>query len=103
MRRTYEYVAVTQDEVQRRRWTFYEAVQASHLNKRRKGERGISKDNLAMLALYSSSAERIELRNQETSSDGGTNRSAGRGTRSWVVVCAVSHKLAQGCIARMAH
>jgi hypothetical protein len=26
MRRTSEYVAVTKDEAQRRRWTFYEAV-----------------------------------------------------------------------------
>jgi len=26
MRRTYQYAAVTKDEVQRRRWTFYEAV-----------------------------------------------------------------------------
>jgi hypothetical protein len=25
MRRIYEYVAVTEDEAQRRRWTFYEA------------------------------------------------------------------------------
>ncbi len=26
MRRTYQYVAMTKDEAQRRRWTFYEAV-----------------------------------------------------------------------------
>ena len=26
MRRTYQYAAVTKDEAQRRRWTFYEAV-----------------------------------------------------------------------------
>jgi hypothetical protein len=26
MRRTYKYAAMTKDEAQRRRWTFYEAV-----------------------------------------------------------------------------
>ncbi|MEE8299713.1 MAG: hypothetical protein V3R28_00235, partial [Desulfatiglandales bacterium] len=29
MRRTYQYVAMTKDEAQRRRWTFYEAVNIS--------------------------------------------------------------------------
>ena len=29
MRRTYEYVAMTKDEVQRRKWTFYEAVKSA--------------------------------------------------------------------------
>ena len=28
MRRTYQYAAVTKDEAQRRRWTFYEAVKS---------------------------------------------------------------------------
>ncbi len=34
MRRTYQYAAVTKDEAQRRRWTFYEAVnfRFRHLN-----------------------------------------------------------------------
>ena len=29
MRRTYQYVAMTKDEAQRRRWTFYEAVKVN--------------------------------------------------------------------------
>jgi hypothetical protein len=29
MRRTYQYAAVTKDEAQRRRWTFYEAVKSN--------------------------------------------------------------------------
>jgi hypothetical protein len=30
MRRTYLYVGMTEDAVQRRRWTFYEAVTEDH-------------------------------------------------------------------------
>ena len=33
MRRTYQYAAVTKDEAQRRRWTFYEAVNLGGRNR----------------------------------------------------------------------